>query len=69
MTGQRCSAQRSKGRGQCGAYAIHGATVCRAHGGRTPQVKRKAAEREVRLAEELGATLVMLVTGSRVICL
>jgi hypothetical protein len=45
MTRQRCSAQRSKGRGQCGAYAIHGATVCRAHGGRAPQVKRKAAER------------------------
>ena len=50
MTGQRCSAQRSKGRGQCGAYAIHGATVCAAHGGAAGHV-RKAAARRVAEAE------------------
>ncbi len=42
---QRCTA-RSKRTGEpCQAYAIEGGTICAAHGGRAPQVKRKAAER------------------------
>lgn len=42
---QRCSAT-SKAKGvQCGRSAIPGGTVCGYHGGRAPQVKRKAEER------------------------
>lgn len=39
-----CTAHRSDGQ-PCRAYAIHGGTVCVAHGGAAPQVKRAAAER------------------------
>lgn len=42
--GRRCRAHRSDG-APCGAYAIVGATVCRAHGGAAPQVRRAAARR------------------------
>lgn len=36
---------RSNGERPCGNYAINGSTVCRFHGGATPQVKKKARER------------------------
>lgn len=42
-----CKARRKDGQ-PCGAYAIHGGTVCRMHGGAAPQVKRAAAERHTR---------------------
>lgn len=42
---ERCSARRSDGE-PCQAWAIHGAAVCSAHGGRAPEVARKAAEAE-----------------------
>lgn len=35
----RCAAE------QCRAWAMHGTTVCKAHGGRAPQVRRKAEQR------------------------
>lgn len=42
----RCTASSSNGSGkQCAAHAIRGGTVCVTHGGRAPQVKRKAEER------------------------
>jgi len=46
----RCSAHNRKDpetgeQRQCSNFAIRGATVCRMHGGGTPQVKNKAAER------------------------
>lgn len=40
----RCTGRRTDGQ-PCGAYAVNGARVCSAHGGRAPQVKAKAAER------------------------
>jgi len=40
----RCKAQ-IKGKGQCKRAAIKGGAVCQWHGGGSPQVKRKAAER------------------------
>ena len=41
----KCKAKRPRDGQPCQAYAIHGATVCVAHGGRAPAVKRKAQER------------------------
>jgi hypothetical protein len=45
--GSRCSARKSDGT-PCKAYPIHGAKVCRVHGGSAPQVKAAA---RARLAE------------------
>jgi len=42
---RRCTAKAHGHGGQCKKAAILGASVCRAHGGAAPQVKRKAAER------------------------
>lgn len=41
----RCHAHRTNGE-PCGNYAMHGASVCHAHGGRAPAV-RKAAQRRM----------------------
>lgn len=40
----RCSAKRRNGEG-CGAWAVKGATVCRMHGGASPQARQAAARR------------------------
>ncbi|HEY9521904.1 MAG TPA: hypothetical protein VIR33_01590 [Thermopolyspora sp.] len=40
----KCKARKTNG-DPCGNYAINGGTVCHAHGGRTRQVKAKAAAR------------------------
>lgn len=40
----RCSAHRTDG-APCAAYAMHGTTVCAAHGGRAPQVRAAAQRR------------------------
>lgn len=45
----KCTGRRSDGT-PCGNYPIHGATVCRSHGGSAPQVRAKAAERRVEQA-------------------
>lgn len=42
---RRCTAHTTKGK-PCQAPAIRGGFVCVAHGGRAPQVRAKAAERE-----------------------
>jgi hypothetical protein len=41
----RCTARRQRDGKPCGAWAVRGATVCRIHGGMSPQVQRKAKER------------------------
>jgi len=43
--GRRCTARSSRTGKPCQQAPINGGTVCVAHGGRAPQVKRKAAER------------------------
>lgn len=42
---RRCSAHRSTDARPCENYAMNGSDVCHAHGGRAPQVARKAAGR------------------------
>lgn len=49
----RCTAHRTNGQ-PCGGWAVHGATVCAAHGGSAPQVQAAARER---LATEAAARL------------
>jgi hypothetical protein len=59
----KCTAHSSRTGKPCKLNAIIGGTVCQVHGGRAPQVKRKAAERVAelrdivfdRLAQALGA--------------
>lgn len=53
---RRCSARRTNGE-PCRAFAIVGGTVCRAHGGAAPQVRRAAwaTEYERRLRQEFDA--------------
>lgn len=43
---RRCTAQRTRGRGPCRAYAMNGQSVCSAHGGLAPQ-SRAAADRRL----------------------
>ncbi|WP_156056304.1 hypothetical protein [Streptosporangium roseum] len=50
---RRCTARRSSDGQPCEAYAMSGAAVCHAHGGRAPQTRRRAAER---LAEQKART-------------
>ena len=40
----RCAAKRRNGEG-CGAWAVKGSTVCRMHGGSSPQARQAAARR------------------------
>jgi hypothetical protein len=41
----KCKAKSARTGKPCSAYPINGGVVCGMHGGRAPQVKRKAAER------------------------
>lgn len=43
----KCAARRSTDGQPCGNWPVPGATVCRYHGGRAPQVAGKAAGRQV----------------------
>jgi hypothetical protein len=43
--GERCSAHSSRTGAPCHAWSVTGGSVCVAHGGRAPQIKRKAADR------------------------
>jgi hypothetical protein len=49
ITPMTCKAHSSRTRKPCRASAIRGGVVCVAHGGRAPQVRRKAQERLVAL--------------------
>ena len=41
---KRCTAHNKRG-GPCGQQALRGSAVCRSHGGKAPQTRKKAAER------------------------
>lgn len=45
LDGRKCKARSSRTGKPCQHWAIKGGTVCLTHGGRAPQVKRKAQER------------------------
>jgi len=60
-----CSAQKTRGRGPCQAYAIRGATVCAAHGGRAPQVRAKARARLDAAADSVMAALIKIALDER----
>jgi hypothetical protein len=42
---RRCTARRQRDGKPCGRFAIRGGSVCRIHGGASPQVQRKAMQR------------------------
>lgn len=42
---EKCSARSKQSGKRCGNYPVSGGTVCRMHGGKAPQVARKAAAR------------------------
>lgn len=60
-----CQARRSNGE-PCQRAAVHGAGVCGTHGGRAPQVKRKARLRLEMAAQVLAKELLGLATGEDV---
>lgn len=61
----RCTATNNRGQ-PCRAYPVHGATVCRAHGGAAPQVRAKAEQRILAAADPAAAKLVQLMGDKRV---
>ena len=53
---RQCTATNRAGQ-RCGQSAIKGGTICRAHGGAAPQVRRKAALRLLELVDPAIAVL------------
>lgn len=62
MGQRRCGARRRDGQ-QCGQPAMSGATVCRMHGGKAPQVQRAARLRLIDLIDPAIATLAREMTN------
>lgn len=56
----KCTGTSKRSGEPCGNYPVHGAVVCRNHGGSAPQVKRKA---ELRLVSEKAAKTVSALGG------
>lgn len=64
----RCQAHSRSTRKQCGNAVVPGATVCYLHGGKAPQVRRKAALRLLELVDPAIATLAReMVNGARAV--
>jgi len=63
-SGEKCVGRKDDG-SRCGRWPIVGSTVCPKHGGSTPQVKRKAAERvlEKSISDTLGKLQIVSVVN------
>ncbi len=59
----RCIAFKTDGSRRCNKAAIKGATVCRNHGGSTPQVQARAQRRLLEAADPVAAKLVAKALG------
>lgn len=59
LSAPQCVAIKTNGE-RCKAAPIHGARVCRVHGGAAPQVKKRAAERLMAAADSLMAELLKI---------
>lgn len=62
---RRCTAHRKNGE-RCKNPPIQGTTVCGAHGGRAPQVRRKAVERIIAASDLAAARLIEFMNDKRV---
>ncbi len=65
MIENRCTAHKKNGE-QCKRAANNGMNVCNSHGGRAPQVRRKAQERILMAADRAAYKLVMLMQNPEV---
>lgn len=61
----QCKAHRRATGEQCRRSAIRGGTVCPSHGGRAPQIKRKAMQRLEAAADQVMAALIRIATDER----
>ena len=62
---EKCLARNRFGE-PCKNWPIEGATVCRAHGGAAPQVRRKAQERIAMAQDDAASTLVRFMGDDKV---
>jgi hypothetical protein len=65
LTRRKCTAHSSQTGAPCKAWAIQGGTVCATHGGRAPQVKRKAEERLQALVDPAIVALQEIVSDAK----
>lgn len=62
-TERQCTAKSKTSGQRCKKYAIPGGTVCTSHGGKAPQVKRKAQLRLLELVDPAIITLARLMAS------
>ena len=60
---RKCQARQQDGK-PCRRYAIRGGSVCRVHGGGSPQVVAKARERLALAADRMARELLGIATGA-----